>query len=303
MDAYLDRSLAEMEEVEGARLAEYLGRPRAKVDLQPHRALRQTLPRVGLLAAARAAQSCPVAAALPELAGLAEPDRAGPELSPAGTEYKALRRHAEDCLQCTGVANDAVDEQRWALGPGLVVLAAREQPDEQKRRRAAIVWCSAGQAERVVDGPRPAWESPAEAGRSAAAASTTPPALPGGVPATVIGGSPGGPTGGLVRLARPVAVGERAVKDAALRQVLRIPGVGKAATTAVRTVYDNPMAVRLGGAGAGLVVGPAPGTAPIPRTVPVPSQPGHRRRASSDSPAREIGPVGLLSGGFRVGRA
>ncbi|WTW99217.1 RNA polymerase sigma factor [Streptomycetaceae bacterium NBC_01309] len=256
VSAYLDRSLAEMREFKGAELAAYLDWPDKKVHTELSRGMSKVFEQVALLAAARAMRSCPGYRELTEPQGplhaMFAEDRAGPRLVPTRKEYAALKKHAPVCSHCSVVMRDAVREKQWALGPGIALVAARQDADEDERRRAVLAWWSGrGPTAPVRTAPPPPPLPPpvaaavsevgvAQAGAALASAGST-------------GGGPFAAVGRVVRLAtqsvaRPISSAARTTGDAMLRQVMRVPGANPALNAATRIAAENPVAVRVGGA-------------------------------------------------------
>ncbi|MFJ8744227.1 sigma factor [Embleya sp. NPDC127516] len=262
VSAHLDHTLAEMRLVRGAELAAHLGWPRVKVDRELSRGLKKVRERVGLLAAARSVRSCSEAAQVPGLARLFVAEEAGSALVPTRAEYRALGTHAKTCGRCSAVARDAVLQRTWVLGPGLALAAARQGTDEDERRRAAVAWWTGRPAAAEAAPATTAETATAEA--ASMAPGVTPEVVASAAAAAPAPADPGrfGEIGRIVRpaleaVARPLVTGTRAVRDAVLQQLLRVPGVAPAVSTASRLATDNPMAVRVGGTVVALVAAAA----------------------------------------------
>lgn len=290
--AYLDRSLAEMREVKGAELAEHLGWPSHKVHVELSRAMPKVFQRVGLLAAARSMRSCPERK-IPALAGMLADGRSGADLVPTAEEFAALAKHAPQCVHCRSVVDSAVSETQWALGPGLVVLAAWQiSEDDEERRRAAVAWWS-GRTPTPAGGTPPVPPVPALAEAVAGPVATAASGASGAGPLTRVFQSV------VNAVVRPAAGAARTAREATVNQLLRIPGVTPAAMTANRIAAENPVAVRVGGVAVALAAATAvtiaavtPGSSssaqPTPPGAMAPATPG--TAAPSGTPTE--GPAG-----------
>ncbi|NUU25784.1 MAG: sigma-70 family RNA polymerase sigma factor, partial [Streptomycetaceae bacterium] len=237
--AYLDRSIAEMRECKGAELAAHLGWSPDETNTELHRAKTNVLEQVGLLAVARAVRSCPNYAELATVRGMFHGEVTGPDVVPTRKGYRTLRKHAPDCTHCSQVMRDARWEKQWALGPGIALVAAHHNADDDERRRAIVAWWSGRAPSSTATAPPPP-AAVAELGAALGSAGTASGGRLAEVTRTV-----GELAGAAVR---PVASAARTARDAVLRQLLRVPGVGSALNTATRVAAENPLAVRLVGA-------------------------------------------------------
>ncbi len=296
MTAYLAAGLREGQEIKGARLAATLGPawPVDRVDREMNRSKKAIRRGVAIQAVARAARSCPQAATLvPQLA--TQPGD-GLRLADLTTKQQAaLAGHAAPggCEKCGSVFRDAVRSANYALGPGLLILAAQENsdPDEDERRRTVIA----------------AWAH----GRPEAAGSTV---------ATAVTPAAGMPVG--VLSWHPLAALMRQAQHAYGRMVSTVHhAVAPRLATVSQLAHANPAIGRIGGVVLALVamamvvasqpgrppdhddgqrstvVAPAPSPSPAPSSSPdTPSSPTITPGGTNtDGPPGGIGPTGGVS--------
>jgi DNA-directed RNA polymerase specialized sigma24 family protein len=135
LTAHLNLSLRAKAEVKGAALAAALGEgwSDTRVNRELERARDGVKQHVGVLGVFRTAQACPSAMAL------AGAGPAGSASHLTDKQWALLAKHAASCSQCHPVYQESQRRGAWALGPGLILLAAAWHGSDHRLTLAADV--------------------------------------------------------------------------------------------------------------------------------------------------------------------